>query len=408
MADTPGTGAFIRRGTAEYRKANVALFLAGFSTFALLYSVQPLLPILAGEFGLTAGQSSLSLSVATGALAWSLLAASWAADAWRRKTVMLAALLASSVLSLTVAVAPTWTGILVARTLVGLTLSGVPAVAMAYLGEEVDPRASGFAMGLYIGGNAIGGMTGRLLVGVVADLTSWRTALGLIGSVSLASALAFAVLLPPSRHFRPGALGLRTFAGRLGGIFGDPGLPWLFAASFLLMGSFVTVYNYIGFRLAAPPYNLSHSAIAAIFVTYLVGSVSSAVVGSLGERFGRRKLLWATIAIFAAGVALTTAAALPLIITGIVVLTFGFFGAHSIASSWVTRRTRHGKAQASSLYLFFYYMGSSVIGTLGGVFWNGLGWWGVAALVACTLALALLVSVRLFFLEPLPVAAAPH
>jgi YNFM family putative membrane transporter len=263
-------------------------------------------------------------------------------------------------------------------------------------------------MGLYIGGNAIGGMSGRLIVGALADFTSWRVALGLLAALSLLSAFAFTRLLPRPRNFvasRPRAAAIaQAFIGN----FRDPGLKLLFLESFLLMGAFVTIYNYIAFRLAAAPYNLSHALIAAIFVVYMIGSFASAWVGQLGGRYGRRKVLWSMILVFALGVALMTAASLPLILLGIVTITFGFFGAHSIASSWVTRRARHGRAQAASLYLLFYYLGSSLIGSIGGVFWERWGWDGVTVLLGAVLALALAISVRLFFLAPLPDPETPQ
>jgi YNFM family putative membrane transporter len=168
------------------------------------------------------------------------------------------------------------------------------------------------------------------------------------------------------------------------------------------MGTFVTVYNYIGFRLLGPPYNLSQTAVGFIFTLYLIGIFSSAWVGDLAGRLGRRKVFWATTALMAAGVALTTAAPLALVILGVAMLTFGFFGCHSVASSWVSRRAGPVRAQASSAFLFFYYLGGSVVGSVGGVAFGRRGWPGVATMLEAALALALLVAVGLAFLKPLP------
>lgn len=73
----------------------------------------------------------------------------------------------------------------------------------------------------------------------------------------------------------------------------------------------------------------------------------------------------------------------------------GFFAAHSVASSWIGPRARRAKGQASSLYLFSYYLGSSIAGTLGGVFWHSYGWNGVGGFIALMLVLAILVGTRL-------------
>lgn len=397
----------IRRGSRAFWRANAALFLAAFSVFAQLYSVQPLLPIFAEEFRVDAGTASLSLSLSTAMLALCLLLASWLADRWGRKTLMAASLLGAALLGLLVVAAPDWGTHLALRTLLGISLAGVPAVAMAYLAEEMEPEAFGFSMGLYIGGNAIGGMSGRLLVGLLADFASWRTALGILGVLVLVNAALFWWLLPAPRRSSGRRVGGRDFLAAIRGQFRDAGLPWLFAEAFLIMGSFVALYNYTGFRLLQPPYDLSQAEISLIFFVYLIGTGASTWIGALAHRLGRRKMLWLMIAIMAAGLALNCVPTTAAVIAGLVVMTFGFFGAHSIASSWVGRRARSGKAQATALYLFFYYLGSSTLGTLGGYAWNHFAWTGVAAVIGAAILVAFLIALRLYRVAPLPLAEEP-
>src|SRR5215218_400987 len=188
-------------GTPAFRRLNLALFAAGFSTFAILYCVQPLLPEFSQEFQVSAAVSSLSLSLSTGLLAVAMLVAGSLSEVWGRKPVMVASLFASALLTLLSAAAPNWTSLLLARMLIGVTLSGLPAVAMAYVSEEVDPKSIGLAMGLFIGGNAIGGMMGRLLTGILTELAGWRVAMGVIGVLGLLAAGAAWASLPASRQF---------------------------------------------------------------------------------------------------------------------------------------------------------------------------------------------------------------
>jgi len=395
--------AYIERGTPRFRRTNLALFSAGFSTFALLYCVQPLLPVFSREFGVNAAESSLSLSLTTGLLAASVLISGSLSEAWGRKSVMVVSLFAAAVLTVICALAPGWHALLLVRAIEGIAFSGLPAVAMAYLSEEMDYRSVGLAMGLYIGGSGLGGMTGRFITGFLTDIASWRVALGVIGIFGVVAALIFWRTLPPSRHFQPRPLALRELKESFLDHLRDPGLPWLFIEGFLLMGTFVTTYNYIGYRLIAPPYGLNQTEVGGIFAVYLFGTGSSAWVGNLAGRLGRRKVFWATTALMLAGVLVTLLSPLPVIITGIAILTVGFFGAHSIASSWVGLRARHSKAQASALYLFFYYVGSSVVGSSGGLFWSASGWTGVVEFTGSLLIVALLISLRLSVLQPLPV-----
>jgi MFS transporter, YNFM family, putative membrane transport protein len=391
---------YLRRGTPKFRQANLALFAAGFATFALLYCVQPLMPVFAAEFGVSAAASSLSLSLTTGVLAPMLIVASSLSEAGSRKSVMALSLTASAALSLVAALAPDFSWLLLARALEGVALSGLPAVAMAYLGEETHPRAIGLAVGLLVAGNGFGGMAGRFGAGVITDLASWRMALGLIGLLGLVSAAVVWHYLPPSAHFRPRRLALADLMRPLLGHLADPGLRWLFVLGFLLMGGFVTLYNYIAFLLLAPPYGLSQTAVGAIFAVYLIGMAGSTLAGQLADRLGRRRVLGAAVALMLAGVLLTAESHLVAILVGFAVMTFGFFGCHAIASSWVSRRARDAKAQAASLYLFTVYLGSSVAGSSGGLVWSRFGWEGVVALVVALVAAGLLISFRLAWLPP--------
>jgi YNFM family putative membrane transporter len=222
----------------------------------------------------------------------------------------------------------------------------------------------------------------------------------------LLSTALFWALLPPSRRFIPRAgLGFAQHRKALFSHFGQRGLPWLFLMAFLLMGSFVTLYNYVGYRLLAPPYGLSQSFIGAIFVVYLLGTVTSPFSGRLADQFGRGRVLGGGIVIMLAGVLLTLLQPLAPIVAGIALITVGFFAGHSVASAWVGRLAKQAKGQAAALYLLAYYLGSSLVGSYGGHFWARGGWPGVVMLVGALLVLALAVAIRLARYES---ATTPH
>jgi len=405
----PGVpAAYTEKGTPRFTRTALALFAGGFATFALLYCVQPMMPMLSVAFGINAAQSSLILSLSTITLAVGLLITGPLSDAIGRKQVLVASLLAAAVFTAGSALASGWHGVLLMRALLGLALSGVAAVAMTYLSEEIHPEHLGLAMGLYIGGNAIGGMSGRLLSGVLVDYLPWHGVLGLMGGLALLAALLLWRLLPESRHFRPRPLRPQGLLQGYSLHFRDAGLPWLFLQGFLLMGSFVALYNYIGYRLIAAPFQLSQTMIGLLAVLYLSGIYSSAQVGALADRFGRRRVLWTMIALMLAGVGLTLVDRLLWVLLGMLLFTFGFFGAHSVASSWIGRRARQARGQASSLYLFCYYLGSSIAGTLGGVFWQVAGWEGVGLFIASLLLVALAVALHLARLRPLAEPQTAH
>ncbi|GEP03142.1 MFS transporter [Methylobacterium oxalidis] len=393
-------------GTGPYRRISAALFLAGFSTFSLIYAVQPLLPGLVDEFGISPSASSLALSLTTGFLAFSILCAGAVSETVSRRGLMFGSMTGAALLHIGSALAPSWHAVLALRALEGILLGGVPAVAMAYLAEEIHPRALGAAMGLYVGGTAFGGMMGRVGIGILAEFASWRTALGVLGAVDLAAALGFFVLLPASRNVvRRRGVSLVHHRDAWLKHLRNPGLPLLFAIGFLVLGAYVSTFNYLTFRLTAAPYGFSQGQISAIFTVFLFGVAASTLAGSLADRLGRGPVLIAGVLTMAAGTALTCLAALGGIFAGIVAVTAGFFIAHAVASGWVGRMAQGSKGHAASLYLLAYYLGSSLMGSAGGWFWSAAGWPAVAGFNAGLLALALALALRLNRIEKRSVSA---
>lgn len=391
LADDAVEPSWIRFGSAEYRNAGWALFLAGFASFSLIYCVQPLLPAFSETFGVSPAASSLALSLTTGLLAVAIVLAGAFSQALGRRGLMFWSMFLAALCDIVAAVVPSWHGLLLARAVEGFVIGGVPAVAIAYLSEEIEPPSLGKAMGLYVGGTAIGGMVGRVGMGLLTEFTSWRMALGIIGVLCLAAATGFLLLLPRSRNFVPRTgfdpgFHLRTWQAQLR----NPRMLRLYACGFMLTGVFVTLFNYATFRFSGAPYFMGPTTISLVFLAYAFGAVSSSAAGALADRFGRRPLLMAGFLTMLAGVLATLASSLALIIGGIVLVTIGFFVGHAVASGSIGPLAGASKGHAASLYLLFYYMGSSIVGSSGGWFWQHGGWLAVAGLTAA-LALAGLV-----------------
>lgn len=363
----------------------LALSLAGFSCFMLLYGTQPLLPQLTSAFGISPSTASLSVTAGTGLMALLLIPFSLLADRYGRERLMRLGLVGAACFSLASAWASDFTLLVLARAGLGLCVAGVPAAAMAYLGEELAVGERARAMGLYIGANALGGMAGRLIAASVSDWSgSWHDGLAAISMIGLIVAAIFWRLLPPAAHFEARSLQPRLLFADVRRIYADPGLPWLFCIAFLGMGTLVGLYNYLPFRLSAAPYGLGPAAIGSIFLLYAVGSYASAWAGRQVARHGRQRILVGMALLMAAGIAVTLAAPLWLIVGGLAVFTFGFFAVHTVASAWVGQRAGTRRGLVSALYLSSYYLGGSVIGTATGWAWANAGWPGViAAMLLC-------------------------
>ncbi len=365
------------------RRAKVAVAAAGFTSFALLYAPQAVLPQLAGQYHLDPGGAALAVSVATGALAISVLPIAALSEAIGRRPVIIASVVLSSVLGLLLPLMPNYPLLLVLRAVQGVAIAGFPGVATAYLVERLGKTGVAAAVGAMIAGNTIGGMTGRLATGFTAGPFGWRGALYVVAGLSLVCAVVTVVTLPPSPVRTGERQGLRDIGVGLLSAVRRPVLLAQYAVALLAMGAFVALYNAAGFRLTGEPLNLSPAIASLVFVSYALGSVSSATANRLSARIGRRQALVGALLLTAVGALLTIPDSLPLIVVGFLVLTTAFFAAHSIANSWAAAEApENARGQVGGLYMLMYYLGSSIGGGVGSVVYGADGWsWLIVAVV---------------------------
>jgi len=375
-------------GSRGLRRTQLALFGAGLATFLLLYSTQALLPALSASMRLTPGQASLTVSAAAIGLALAVIPASALSEKYGRTAVMTVSVFTAVALALVIPFSPDLTVLTGLRALQGVALAGLPATAMAYLAEEVHPSALASAMGLYVAGNSIGGMSGRLISGVVAGSFGWRWGLASVAVLSLLCAAAFRVLIPRARNFRPGPVNPGALLRTVGTHLRNPLLDRLFVLGLLFMTVFGAVYTVMGYRLVAAPFGLSQGLASSIFAVYLVGTFASALSARVTGRFGRRGTLYLAIGTTSAGLLLTLPDSLGTALLGLVLITAGFFTGHCVASASVGRTAVHGRAQASALYLAAYYLGNSLGGTLGADAYHSAGWSGTVLVGLAAMALA--------------------
>lgn len=380
-----------RPGSAGYRRLNAAMGLAGLAAFGILYCTQPLLPDLSEQFGVGPTRAALSVSAATGALAVFVLPATAVAVRLGRIRSIGLGLLVATVLTALAAVAPTYDVLVVLRLLAGVALAAVVAVAMGHVASQVHPSGLGAAMGLYVAGNSLGGVGGRVVTSAVVDLTGWRWAVGALAALALLATAGFWRLVPePVAHPVTASTRQRRPGGSLLALLRDPAVAALVAVPFLLMGAFVATYNYLTYRLVEAPFGLPSAVVGLVFLAYLGGTVSSAVAGRLADRLGRPRVLAGATVVMAAGILLTLPGQLALVVAGLVVLTVGFFGAHATASGWAPVVGASAPARTSAAYVASYYAGSSVFGALVGLAWHAGGWGATAASVLVLVGLGLL------------------
>ncbi len=380
------------RTSPRFRYIKLCIFFSGLSVFAQLYLFQPLLPLAAEHFKVSVGDTSLLVSSSTIGMALGLLFFAFKADSYSRKALMTFSLISSALLTIISTWVPSLSLLIAIGVFKGFVVSGVSAVALAYLTEEVHTAVIGSAISMYLSGNTIGGMSGRILATIVAGEFGWRNAILVIGIESLILGLIFWKLFPDSKFFNPQKTDYHLKVKQMKFFLMNPYMLRLYFIAALLMGVFVSVYNYLTFRLEAKPFSLSHFIIAFIFLMYIFGVFGTMIVGRLSNRYRKNDILKVSILCMLSGALLLLSENIYILIFGLGIFTLSFFAAHTMASQMTALYAKRGKSSATSIYWLFYYFGSSILGSGTGYLLHAYSWSTFIAVLACSVIIALLLA----------------
>ena len=364
-----------------------ALYLTGFAAFIGLYLPQPILPLLASEFGVDAKSAGLIISLTILGIGVSSPFIGVLSDRFGRKRILVGASSLLCLVMLGCALSASFGALLGLRFAQGLLLPGLFVVAVAYTSERLSKEAMARAAGLYVAATVLGGLAGRLLAGGFADLIGWRYGFGL-------SALFYLLLVFVWARQREGVGTLnRTLKDTLEGTlrhFRNRPLVGGLLVGFCLFFAFQATFNYLPFKLEAAPFNLSPTLISLAYLSFVAGMVSSSLAGRFRARFDLRTSFVIGFALAILGNLLTLGLNLGIIFAGLLVVCFGNWLVQGLAVGYVATATQTDRAGANALYLLFYYIGGSLGGYLPGFIFSVFGYGGVvgSSVVALSLGLA--------------------
>lgn len=394
----------IEAKTPAFWRATLALCCGSFMIFSNLYVTQPLLPEFQQAFGISTLQANASLAVATLTLGLSLLIYGPLSDALGRRAIMLITMLGVLLCTVALAFAPNYSTLLLLRALQGFLLGGLPAIAIAYMGDEFSKKAMALAVGIYISANSLGGISGRLFSGLIADVYNWRASFISAAVLSLVCLSIFWWALPKSRHFVTSTPSLPRMTRDLAGHLRNPMLLMVYLIGGLNFFIFVNQYSYVTYLLAAEPWLLSSSLLGMLFLTYLTGTWGASISGRVALVLAQPLCMALGILLLMTGTLVMLIPSLWAIIGGLFINSFGFFFCHSNASSWVSRQAQTARASANGLYLVFYYVGASSGGFYLDPFWRAWHWTGVILASLLVFVITLSISLWLWRKDPRPLS----
>ena len=370
------SGLGLAPGHPDYGRARVALLLVGVATLGLMYAPQPLLPVISEQYDLSASHASWLMSAVTLGVAVGVLPLGAASARWGRGRMIVAGLALATVAGLSLGVLTPWWALVLARFIQGVGIAAVLVSAMAWVVDNVAPRAVARVGGLYIAGTTLGGMGGRILSGALTDLLgSWHMGL-LCAGVLLAAVGGLAHLLLPSAaplrpRVVPSARVERLVASR----------RVMYALAFCGMAVHSGVYNAAAFRGAAAPLFMNPAMISLLFLAYGAGTLTSSLVGRVAARIPPRVIHVVALTCSAGGLAVSLIPQLWSFVLGLVMLSAGFFAVHALANPTAARLSAQPSAGAAR-YNLAYYVGASVGAVIFATAWDA-GGWGAVVVLAC-------------------------
>jgi YNFM family putative membrane transporter len=373
-------------------RRSLLIAVIGFLTLVDLFATQAILPTLAKDYGVSPSQIGLAANASTlGMAVAGLLVGVFSRSIERRRAISLS-LLALSVPTALLAVAPNLTVFALLRVVQGLFMASAFTLTLAHLAERCEVRTAQ-ALAAYVTGVVASNLVGRLTAAYVASLVGAESSFLFFAGLNIAGAALAATSLHrnvPEPSVRMGAFWNAWLVH-----LANPALRRTFAIGFLILFGFIGVFTYVGFVLMRPPNMLSMTALGLVFLVFLPSMVTTPMAGNAVRRLGPGASCAVSLGLALIGLVMLLVPSLPIIIFGMTLVGVGTFFAQAVATGHVGRVAEGDRAAASGLYLSAYYCGGLVGAALVGLLFDDFGWTAAVGGVFAALALAAVLGMGL-------------
>lgn len=224
----------------------VSILLLTVFGFCSLYAPQPLLPVLAEEFGRSPAQVSLLITVTMLPLAFAPILYGYVLEAIPARRMLVTAALTLAFCQAGLSVADAWWMLILLRISEGLALPALFTALMTFVANSVPENQVRHAIAWYISATIVGGFSGRAISGVIAELWNWRVALGIWTPALLLMALTVS-RMPASQQTRFARITPDVFRQ----VLRIPGIGLSYLTILCIFFVFAAALNVLPFRMAA-------------------------------------------------------------------------------------------------------------------------------------------------------------
>lgn len=341
--------------------------------FSTLYIPQPILPLLADRFGVSAGEAGLLMTVAMLPLAVAPVLYGYFLQAIPARLMLQVALSLLALNQVCFYFADEFWHLLTLRFLQGLLLPAIFTALMTYCASMVPAMLVRRAMGLYIGATILGGFIGRLAGGFFAGSFDWRSAFVVMGVMQLLPLLLL-TRVDSDADINFARLDPKSIAR----VLGDRNYRFMFLALASIFFVYSGILNIVPFHLQDIDPHTTPFIMSMLYLGYLVGVPISFFSESISRLLGdERKGLLMGLAIHASGLAMLLVVALQGLIFTMFFLAAGFFLIHALLSGLANHLALEHRGVVNGVYVSIYYFSGSLGSWLPGYLYEGLGWHGM-------------------------------
>jgi len=360
----------------------VVALIATVIAFSTLYIPQPMLPLLADQFGVSPGEAGLLMTLAMLPLAIAPVMYGYFLQAIPARLMLKVALCLLALNQVCFVFAEEFWHLLALRLMQGLLLPAIFTALMTYCASMVAPAQVRRAMGFYIGATIIGGFVGRLVGGVFASYFDWHSAFLVMGLMQLLP------LFLLSRVEADADINFSRLDSRsISRVLSNRNYRFMFLSLASVFFVFSGILNIVPFHLRDIEPGSTPLVISMLYLGYLVGAPLSFFSDSISRLLGdERKGLLLGLAIHGVGLMMLLFVALQGLIITMFFLAAGFFLIHALLSGLANHMAQEHKGVVNGLYVSIYYFSGALGSWLPGYLYEGVGWQGMIYVFVLILA----------------------
>lgn len=343
-----------------------------------LYWAQPLLDAIAHDFDAAPAEAGWLVTATQLGYAVGILLIVPLGDVLDRRRLIAVMMLASVVVLLACALAPSFGFLLVALCLLGVTtIAGQILTPLA--GDLAEDRQRGRVLGTVVAGILTGILASRTISGLVATLGGWRAVYAAAAVVVVVLGVLLWRTLPPLE--RKAQVPYPRLIASVGAVIvKERAVRWTLALSTTGFAAFTLFWTSLTFLLAGPPFHYPVSAIGLFGLVGIAGAVTAQRAGRLHDRglsLPATGIAWVLV-LASFVLAAFAGASVWLVVAVVFLLDVAIQGQNVLNQTRLLSLSHEARSRLNTAYVTSNFIGGAIGSGVAALLWAAGGWTAIA------------------------------